>query len=69
MPRDYKKTEYWIVPVDKNSELYRLILEDASETAMRSSIPVLLRIRLGEYYKMKKQQGGLTGEPTTTEQL
>lgn len=69
MPRDYNKTMYWIVPVDKDSELYRAIMEDATDMSLISSIPVLMRIRLGEYYRMKKQEGGLNHEPAETEQL
>ena len=69
MPRDYTKTEYWMVPVDRNSELYRAIMNDASEVSMISSIPVLIRIRLGEYYAQKRNRHDIkldTKEGVTT---
>lgn len=55
MPRrDYEKIAYWIIPVERDTEVYKLIMDDATETGMTNNIPMLLKLRIAEYYLRRR---------------
>jgi hypothetical protein len=69
--RNYEKTVYWVIPVDRDSFLFKDITEDAHELSMSGSIPKLILIRLAQFYEQRRNNqrshpgDAETGRPTS----
>lgn len=68
MSKDHEQNIYLAFAIPKSSELYSMLMEDAKNSGIpRKNLSSLVITRLSDYYRMKKQEGGLNHEPAETE--
>lgn len=62
MTRNYEDYVYWTIPFKRGGKTHKAILEDAKERDTKQ-IPVMLSIRIEQFYELKERGLHIGGEP------